>query len=42
MAGFDDPNYFARVFKKAVGVTPQQWRAAPRPIVGASAADGKG
>lgn len=24
--GFDDTNYFSRVFKKCMGVTPQEWR----------------
>ena len=26
--GYDDPGYFARVFKQELNVTPQQWRAA--------------
>ena len=26
-AGFDDPNYFSRWFKKKVGQTPKQWQA---------------
>jgi signal transduction histidine kinase/DNA-binding response OmpR family regulator/ligand-binding sensor domain-containing protein len=26
--GYDDPGYFARVFKQEFGVTPQQWRLA--------------
>jgi AraC-like DNA-binding protein len=24
--GYEDPGYFARVFKQDVGVTPQEWR----------------
>ena len=27
-AGFDDPGYFARQFKKKTGVTPREWREA--------------
>ncbi len=26
-SGFGDPAYFARVFKKEFGMTPQEWRA---------------
>lgn len=28
--GYNDPGYFARVFKQEYGVTPQEWRAANR------------
>mgnify|MGYP001072609197 FL=1 len=28
--GFDDPNYFARIFKSVFGVSPQEYRAASR------------
>ena len=26
--GYNDPGYFARVFKQEYGMTPQDWRAA--------------
>lgn len=26
--GYNDPGYFARVFKQEVGTTPQEWRSA--------------
>lgn len=26
-SGYNDPGYFARVFKQEYGVTPQEWRA---------------
>ena len=25
--GYNDPGYFARVFKQEYGITPQEWRA---------------
>jgi len=28
--GYNDPGYFARVFKQEYGVTPQEWRAGVR------------
>jgi AraC-like DNA-binding protein len=27
-SGYNDPGYFARVFKQEYGVTPQEWRLA--------------
>ncbi|MCY7329948.1 MAG: AraC family transcriptional regulator [Saprospiraceae bacterium] len=29
-AGFNDPGYFARVFRQAFGVMPQEWRGKTR------------
>ena len=31
-AGFEDPNYFARWFKKRVGQSPRQWKAGAGPF----------
>ena len=30
--GYNDPGYFARVFKQEYGMTPQDWRAVKRPL----------
>jgi AraC-like DNA-binding protein len=29
--GYNDPGYFARVFKQEYGVTPQEWRMSKKP-----------
>jgi two-component system response regulator YesN len=28
--GYEDPNYFVRVFRKTVGVSPNRWRGKSR------------
>jgi transcriptional regulator GlxA family with amidase domain len=30
--GYDDPAYFSRVFRRALGVSPATWRLAARPV----------
>lgn len=32
-AGFNDPNYFAKVFHKRTGMSPRQWRQPRRKAV---------
>ena len=33
--GFDDPGYFARLFRRCLGITPGAYRALPARTVGA-------